>query len=153
MKVIQVNQTSKRRASKDERFLQSACDQIFHYFLKKKIRNKKFLMQKSELTVVFLTKAQIKKINFQFRKKDKVTDILSFASDDPNSLGELLVCHDVIAKQAGEHGHSVDAELLYMLIHGILHLLDYDHERSKEENHLMMRIQDLCFEKLSSSPA
>ncbi|MGZ3689994.1 MAG: rRNA maturation RNase YbeY [Pseudobdellovibrio sp.] len=126
---------------------------MFHYFLKKKVRNKKFLMQKSELTVVFLTKAQIKKINFQFRKKDKVTDILSFASDDPNSLGELLVCHDVIAKQAGEHGHSVDAELLYMLIHGILHLLDYDHERSKEENHLMMRIQDLCFEKLSSSPA
>ncbi len=153
MKVIQVNQTSKRRASKDEKFLQQACAQILKYFLKKKIRNKKLLTEKKEITVVFLTKAQIKKINFQFRKKNKATDILSFLSDDPHSLGELLICPEIMDKQAAEHKHRGEAELLYMLIHGYLHLLGYDHERSQKEDKLMLGIQDRCFEKLLSSLA
>ena len=109
------------------------------------------MTQKKEMTVVFLTKSQIKNINRQFRKKNKPTDILSFGSDDPNSLGELLICNEIIKRQARDHSHSIEAEMLYMLIHGVLHLLDYDHERSKKEDFLMMRVQDRCFEKLLSS--
>ena len=148
MKVIQVNQTPKRRASKDEKFISDAVIRITGYLKTKKIRNRILLFKKKEVTVVFLTPPQIKKINSQFRKKYKATDILSFSSADPHSLGELLLCTQVLEKQARAHGHSLEIETAYMLVHGILHLLGYDHELSTAEERLMFRIQDQCFSAL-----
>lgn len=148
MKVIQVNQTAVRQATKDAKFISLSVQKIVRYLSGKKIRNRSLLNEKKELTVVFLTPLQMKKINFQYRKKNKPTDILSFSAVDPGSLGELLLCSAVLKKQAKEHGHSVNAETFYMLIHGILHLLGYDHEASAEEEKLMFRIQDDCFKAL-----
>ena len=148
MKVIQVNQTAKPRASKDEKFLAGVVKKIIAELQTKKIRNRRYLRQKKELTVVFLTPAQMKKINFQFRKKNKPTDILSFQSEDPVSLGELLLCTDVLKTQAKKQNHSLNDETSYMLIHGILHLLGYDHEESLLEEKLMFKIQDQCFNNL-----
>ena len=90
----------------------------------------------------------MKNINRQFRKKNKPTDILSFQSADPNSLGELLLCTDVLKEQAVRHGHLFSDEVMYMLIHGLLHLLGYDHEASPKEEKLMFRLQDKCFNDL-----
>ena len=156
MKVIQVNQTTKRTASKerkfpakaDEKFIAASLLKIVNDLSTKKIRNRKLLGQKKEITIVFLSTADMKKLNFQFRKKNKPTDILSFPSHDPESLGELLLCPEVLQRQAREHRHSVRAETIYMLIHGVLHLLGYDHEQSKAEERLMFRIQDQCFKTL-----
>lgn len=152
MKVIIVNHSKSNLennkahiASKD---LQALINMIYDYFLAKKIRNKALIKQAKELTVVFLSSAEMKKINSQFRKKNKPTDILSFASHDPLSLGELLLCIDVLKKQAKSQKHSLKHEITYMLIHGFLHLLGYDHELSKKEEKLMFRLQDECFEEL-----
>lgn len=80
--------------------------------------------------VAFVTKPEIQRLNFQFRKKDYPTDILSFSTPGLGELGELVISPAVIRKQAKEHGLSVHGELGYMLIHGVLHLLGI---RSRKE--------------------
>lgn len=151
MKVIQVNQTQKRRASEEEKKLGLQVQQIIKFFKTKRVRNKAMLGERKELTVVFLSSRDMKQINFRYRGKNKPTDILSFASADPRSLGELLLCLDVLQAQAREQGHSLETETLYMLIHGVLHLLGYDHELSQHEETVMFRLQELCFQHLVQS--
>ncbi len=97
--------------------------------------------------MVFLDSQSAKKINYEFRKKNYATDVLSFSPIEPGSLGELVMCPDVLKKQAREHGLSFRQELTYMLLHGILHLLGYDHEKSAAEAKKMFQIQDRLFEK------
>jgi probable rRNA maturation factor len=149
MKLILVNETKDLALNLKTKRLEAFLKVILRHFSKVKLRNKKDLLQKKELTLVFLDKKEMKKINFQFRKKNKATDVLSFQSEDPDSFGELLFCVDVLKIQAKEQKHSVEQEFLYMLIHGILHLLGYDHELSKNEEKLMFRLQDQCFKQLN----
>lgn len=103
---------------------------------------------KPELTLVFLNMAAAKKINLQFRKKNYATDILSFESTELNVLGELILCPQVLKKQAKEHGLTFNQELTYMLIHGILHLLGYEHETSPKDAKKMFTPQDRIFDAL-----
>lgn len=102
-----------------------------------------------EITLVFLDKKAAKKINFEFRGKDYATDVLSFDSLDKSSLGELILCPEVLKRQAKEHGLTYRHELGYMLLHGVLHLLGYDHETSENDAREMFTLQDAVFEKLS----
>lgn len=151
MKINIVNESPERKASKvalTKKELQTLIDKICELLFKYKVRNSALLKQKKELTVVFLNSSLMKKINKQFRKKNKPTDILSFSSDDPNSLGELLLCIDVLKSQAREQGHTLKHESVYMLIHGLLHLLGYDHELSPQEEKLMFKLQDRCYRDL-----
>lgn len=114
---------------------------------KKRLRQKHRLNE--EVTLVFLSSVEMKKINFQYRGKNKATDVLSFAGDsDHKELGELLFCVPVLKRQAKDQNHSFEAELVYMWIHGLLHLLGYDHELSRKEEKLMFRIQDEVFDSL-----
>lgn len=152
MKVNLVNHSKKELNKKTQlapRDIQLLIDRICDYFLLKKLRNRQLLVQKNELIIVFLSSTSIKKINSQFRKKNKPTDILSFSGSDPESLGELLLCIDVLKKQARIQKHSLKLEITYMLIHGILHLLGYDHEFSAKEEKLMYSLQDKCFKDLA----
>ena len=103
---------------------------------------------KLELTLVFLDTTPAKKINWQFRGKDYATDVLSFETMEEGSLGELVMCPQVLQKQAEEHKLSFNLELGYMILHGVLHLLGYDHEKSEDEAKKMLGIQDAVFEKL-----
>ena len=98
---------------------------IFQELKKKKIISAKD--QRKALDIIFLKAPEAKKLNKKFRNKNYATDILSFAGDQ-ELFGELVICPQVLEKQAKEHGHSFRAELGYMLIHGVLHLLGYDHE-------------------------
>jgi probable rRNA maturation factor len=148
MKLIQVNQTKKALASKDLKSLDKVFKKIIKHLKSKKVRHLAWLTEKKELTVVYLTSAEMQRINRQFRRKNKPTDVLSFISDDPKSLGELLFCTEVLKSQAVQQKHSLFAETTYMLIHGILHLLEYDHEISAKEEKLMFKLQDECFQKL-----
>ncbi len=106
-----------------------------------------------ELSLVFLNENDAKKLNWNYRCKDYPTDILSFGSDDPTSMGELVLCPQVISKQAKEHGLSVDDELGYIVLHGVLHLLGYDHEKNKVEEARMMTLQDEVFELIRNPKA
>jgi probable rRNA maturation factor len=110
--------------------------------------SKELKLKNQELTVVFMDPSPAKKINKTYRKKNYATDVLSFESENPAELGELLICPQVIEKQAREHALSFKAELAYMLIHGVLHLLGYDHEKSARDAAKMFKIQDQLFDRL-----
>ena len=67
-------------------------------------------------------------LNQQFLKKNYVTDVLSFSSNQNNCFGELAICLSQIKLQAKAHGLAPEKELAYMVLHGVLHLLGYRHE-------------------------
>jgi probable rRNA maturation factor len=104
--------------------------------------------QGKELVIAFVTSVEIRRLNKQFRGKNKTTDVLSFESDDPTSLGELAIAPEVISRQAREHGLLVREELGYMVLHGFLHLLGYDHEAGERDAKKMFALQDEIFERL-----
>lgn len=99
-----------------------------------------------DLTLVFLSTREARKINKQYRGRDYATDVLSFESD--GGFGDLVLCPEVLKKQAAEHGLSYQHELGYMVLHGILHLLGYDHELGEREARQMFQLQDAVFERL-----
>ena len=102
------------------------------------------------LTLVFLDQKEAKNLNQQFRGKNYATDVLSFSSMDPNSLGELILCWPVLKKQAKEHGLSQKLELTYMVLHGLLHLLGFDHEEDEMRAKEMFELQDAIFADISN---
>ncbi|MBX2993569.1 MAG: rRNA maturation RNase YbeY [Bdellovibrionaceae bacterium] len=99
-----------------------------------------------DLTLVFLSRREARKINKQYRGRDYATDVLSFESE--GGFGDLVLCPEVLKKQAAEHGLSYQQELGYMVLHGILHLLGYDHELGEREARQMFQLQDRVFETL-----
>lgn len=83
-----------------------------------------------------MTDHEIRSLNRQYRGKDKPTDVLSFPLADelhPFLLGDVVISVETAARQAQRRGHSLREELQILLIHGILHLLGYDHEVSRSE--------------------
>lgn len=91
-----------------------------------------------ELSLSYVDDDAIQALNAQWRGKDAPTDVLSFsmreaegAADDP-VLGDLIISVPTAARQAAELGHALTQELRVLLIHGLLHLLGYDHERGPE---------------------
>ncbi len=88
---------------------------------------------KKEISVALLSPEEIKKLNKVYRQKNKVTDVLSFNLEDKNILGEIVICLEQAKKQAIEKNKSIKSELKLLLLHGTLHLLGYDHEKSTSE--------------------
>lgn len=86
---------------------------------------------KKQISVVFTTNNKVQELNRDYRNKDKTTNILSFAFNDDGSdnimLGELFIAYDVIADEASSQGKSFYNHLMHIIIHGVLHLLGYDH--------------------------
>lgn len=149
MKITWVNQAEKNTFKISEKQIQKLCDSVIENLMTKKIRNQKKLIQKSEMTCVFLSKKEMQILNNNFRKKNKPTDVLSFQPLQDESIGELVFCPAILTMQAKKQKHSLSHELMYMFIHGVLHLLDYDHERSRKEEQIMFALQDLVFEQLT----
>lgn len=126
-------------------------NQIVKFFLatpeiKKKscLANIKF--NELSLDFVFCDDEFIHKINKEYRGYDKPTDVISFAlySDDENkinmqeiNLGEIIVSIDTARKQAKKESHSLENEVYYLISHGILHLLGFDHQTDKEYNFMV----------------
>lgn len=113
-----------------------------------KARDRRRLEDK-ELLIVFVSKSQIKKLNAEFRGKDYATDILSFESIEEDSLGELVLSPEVVREQSKRTGLTYHQELCYMILHGILHLLGYDHETTKKEAKVMFDLQNRVFDLLA----
>lgn len=143
MQVLIVNNS---KHAVPRQFVQAWVNDVISSLQKKKIVSA--AQSKRELTLVFLDKKPAQKINFEFRGKDYATDVLSFDSIDPSSFGELVMCPEVLKHQAKEHKLTYQQELGYMLLHGILHLLGYDHELGEAQAHEMFSLQDALFEKL-----
>ncbi|MBC7457400.1 MAG: rRNA maturation RNase YbeY [Bdellovibrionaceae bacterium] len=148
MQALVINQTTTKLNLKN---IQMTLDKVVKRLVKNKSLKNLKKLKKDEITFVLISAPKMKAMNFQFRGKDYATDVLSFAPASPESLGELILCPSVLKKQAKQNGHSLDFEILYMFIHGILHLLGYDHEISKAEEKKMFSLQDRLFSQLTQS--
>ena len=100
--------------------------------------------------VIFVDTNTIKKLNKDYRNIDKETDVISFALEDGEAninfefgrlLGDIYICASKMKAQAKEYGHSEIREMGFLTIHGLLHLLGYDH-MTKEEEKIMFTKQE-----------
>lgn len=121
-----------------------------------------------EMSLSVVSEQDIKKLNAEFRNVDSVTDVLSFPtadvhkkvinlselaldSIDPQTqrfhLGDVIICLDRAKEQAQEYGHSLKRELCFLSLHGLLHLLGYDHETPDDETE-MTALQKAILDKV-----
>jgi len=84
----------------------------------------------AELTIRVVGAAESRKLNRTWRGKDRPTNVLSFSSD--HELGDLAICAPVVAREAREQGKRAAAHWAHMVVHGVLHLLGYDHENDRD---------------------
>jgi probable rRNA maturation factor len=84
------------------------------------------------ISVAFVSEAQMRKLNRQWRGKYRVTDVLSFRYDEEDLKGEIVVSYAQAKRQAMAMGHSTRDEVCFLLVHGVLHLFGYDHEKPIE---------------------
>ena len=95
----------------------------------------------TEVSIAFIDDDAMKELNQKFRKKAKTTDVLTFPADDsynePSAtgrpLGDIVISVDQARKQAADEKHSLSTEIRYLVVHGILHALGYDHETDRGE--------------------
>ncbi|RME87075.1 MAG: rRNA maturation RNase YbeY, partial [Zetaproteobacteria bacterium] len=80
------------------------------------------------LTIRVASDATVKALNARFRGVDKPTDVLSFPMDEPDYLGDVALGFPFVAREAERLGVPLEAHLKHLVIHGVLHLLGYDHE-------------------------
>ncbi|WP_304139976.1 rRNA maturation RNase YbeY [Finegoldia magna] len=95
-----------------------------------------------EISLSFVSEAEIRKLNRDYRDKDSVTDVLSFPLDDDfaiqtNLLGDIIICCKRAIEQAKEYNHSIKREIVYLVVHSMFHLLGYDH--IEESDRIIMR--------------
>ena len=86
---------------------------------------------RGDVTVALVSDARMRTLNRAFRGKDYATDVLSFPADDETFLGDIAIATGVARRQAREAGHALGTELRILALHGLLHLLGYDHERDQ----------------------
>lgn len=109
----------------------------------------------AELDVIIVDNEYIHKINKEYRGVDRPTDVISFAlEDEPDIkldhriLGDIYISIDKAREQANEYGHSLKRELCFLTVHGVLHLLGYDHMKSKKDEEVMFGKQDKILKDL-----
>jgi probable rRNA maturation factor len=115
-----------------------------------------------EVSLLFTDSEMVRRLNRDYRGVDEPTDVLAFymlpqkgvdssfalPPDGVTRLGEVIISYPQAVVQAKEQGHSIERELALLVIHGILHLLGYDHEEPKEERKMRERERELldrCF--------
>ena len=102
--------------------------------------------EKVELSLVLVGNAEMQNLNAKYRHKDYPTDVLSFPAGtifpaETSLLGEVIISVEKAAQQAKERRRTLDEEMITLLIHGIVHLLGYDHERSAKDARVMARLE------------
>jgi probable rRNA maturation factor len=83
---------------------------------------------RGKITVAIVPDSRVRALNRRYRKKDKATDVLSFPADERGYLGDVVIAAGVARRQAKGAGHTLQTELRVLALHGLLHLLGYDHE-------------------------
>ena len=129
----------------------------------------------AELGILFVGDQRMRGLNRRYRGKDRTTDVLAFAMREaftphgstgspsrvqsrdasrltPNMLGDVVISVPTAWRQAKETGRSLDEELAWLLVHGILHLCGYDHERSEKEARRMHRRERMILRSLALLP-
>ncbi|GEK90650.1 rRNA maturation RNase YbeY [Alkalibacterium kapii] len=117
--------------------------------------------ENAEISISVVENEKIREINRDYRNKDAVTDVISFALEDdedifmtldtldtaiPRDLGDIFLSYDKAVEQAAEYGHSVDRELGFLLVHGFLHLNGYDHMAEADEKEMFALQEEILRE-------
>lgn len=107
--------------------------------------------EKENVSIAFVSPQEIQKLNKKYRKKDKPTDVLAFerVSHFKEEYSEVIICPSVVRENAKSSKLSLKKELSKILLHGILHVLGYDHERSKKDEQIMEEKQEYYFSKIT----
>ena len=107
------------------------------------------LTEDVEVDLLFVDNEAIREMNLEYRDKDSATDVLSFPMYEPDEeiddeeevlLGDIVISLERAQEQCEEYGHSLEREVMYLLVHGLLHLAGYDH--MEEEDKKVMRAQE-----------
>ncbi len=106
-------------------------------------------------SITFVDIETIHKINKEYRNIDNPTDVISFAflddkneqiiGDIPLDIGEMYICYDVADENRKKYDNTIEREICFLFVHGLLHLLGYDH-MSKEDEEVMFKLQDEILE-------
>ena len=111
----------------------------------------------ASISVSFVDREEIHRLNKQYRNVDRETDVLSFPAfatgeipaesdleeDEELALGDVVICEDVCREQAKEYGHSEEREIIYLFVHSVLHLLGYDHETEEDKQDMRAREEEV----------
>jgi probable rRNA maturation factor len=107
----------------------------------------------AELSIALVGNAEIQALNAKFRNKDAPTDVLSFPADvhlnlGVRLLGDVIISVEKAEQQAKERKRSLHEEMVALLVHGTLHLIGYDHERSRRDARIMARLEKEIYRTL-----
>lgn len=110
----------------------------------------------AEISLVFVSDLEIQELNNTYRGLDKPTDVLSFAlletsedelpivdEEEELLLGDIVISLETALRQAKEYGHSLEREIAYLMVHGLLHLLGYDHMTDEDQMVMRQREEEL----------
>jgi len=115
--------------------------------------DKTFKVTDWQISLKLVESNEMIRLNQVYRNKSQVTDILSFPAAEPfwgkGFLGDLVICLPVLQKQAKEMKHSTQIELQILLVHGLLHLLGFDHETSPKEAKVMAEWETKILQQLN----
>ena len=123
-----------------------------------KVVNKAFEIERvknASCSIIIVDNSYIHKLNKEYRGIDRVTDVISFALEDDKSmvipdgtrlLGDIYISLDKAREQAKEYGHSLERELCFLAVHGIYHLLGYDHEKEEEAEVMFKKQEEVLME-------
>lgn len=138
--MIEINNLTQDRV--DKGFLRKVAKIIL------RVENKK----EGGLSIALVGPKRIRELNKKYRKKDKITDVLAFGENTCPELklgwGEIVICVSEVKKNAGRFGSNFKKELSRVVIHSILHLLGYDHEKSQREAKKMEKKQKYYLSKI-----
>ena len=137
MEISIYNETSKKL----EEELKVMCDVLEHGI-------KKIVQEDVIFNVIIVDNEYIHRLNKEYRHIDRETDVITFALEDDQTfnpeeriLGDIYISVDKAESQSEEYGHSLKRELCFLAVHGMLHLLGYDHMK-KEEEEIMFKLQE-----------
>ncbi|MBQ5683919.1 MAG: rRNA maturation RNase YbeY [Peptococcaceae bacterium] len=108
--------------------------------------------EEAEVDLLFVDNEAIREMNREYRDKDSATDVLSFPMyeadeeiDDEDEIlfGDIVISLERAQEQCEEYGHSLDREVMYLLVHGLLHLAGYDHMEEEEKKEMRAREEEL----------
>lgn len=119
-------------------------------FINKVIKREK--LDNVYFNIIIVNNEMIRKINKEYRNIDKETDVISFALEDDKTipevldirvLGDIYISIDKVRSQALEYNHSIKRELSFLTVHGLLHLLGYDHMEKKDEEIMFTKQEEV----------
>ena len=144
------------RESIEQEFEECSSVEHFELLVHKVLQEAKVFDQ--ELSILFTDDKEMQELNSHFRSKDAPTDVLAFSGQEGEEipevepiLGDVVISLPYAKKQAVELGVSIQEELMRLLIHGVLHLLGYDHEISELEAKKMFKEQERILEIIKPS--